>query len=374
MLRFHSLDGWRGVAALLVSLYHLNFFNHLHDWDFLRNSYLFVDFFFVLSGFVITHAYKDKLKNTIDFKKFISRRLSRLLPLHLFVLALFILFELLKLFIAQFGMWTSADLPFTGAYTIQSIFSNLFLIHSLGIHDHLSWNYPSWSISVEFYTYIIFAVVGLIGYKSRKLLRLQYSLLIVLSFYIIYINTDHLNDATYHYGIFRCIIGFFLGSICYRFFLLNKNKVIPYATVIEIFSIIVIYFFTAYFGKEKLSIIAPIIFTFTVYIFAFEQGLLSKLLKVKPIQNLGKWSYSIYMIHAFIILIIGRSINFFENITGHSYFNKYMIGGEETELVYFYSPYLMDFLTVIFLVILVYISSFTYKNIELRMSNFTLFK
>ena len=62
-MRFHSLDGWRGVAALFVSLYHLSFFNHIYGWEFLRNSYLFVDFFFVLSGFVITHAYQNKISD-----------------------------------------------------------------------------------------------------------------------------------------------------------------------------------------------------------------------------------------------------------------------------------------------------------------------
>ena len=57
--RFAALDSWRGIAALLVALLHFRFLGHFYSLDFVRNSWLFVDFFFVLSGFVITHAYAD---------------------------------------------------------------------------------------------------------------------------------------------------------------------------------------------------------------------------------------------------------------------------------------------------------------------------
>ena len=56
-MRFRALDSWRGIAACLVALYHLDAYSHLFDVPFLRNSYLMVDFFFVLSGFVIAANY-----------------------------------------------------------------------------------------------------------------------------------------------------------------------------------------------------------------------------------------------------------------------------------------------------------------------------
>ena len=54
---FRVLDSWRGIAALLVALFHLDIYSALYSLDFTRNAFLFVDFFFVLSGFVITHSY-----------------------------------------------------------------------------------------------------------------------------------------------------------------------------------------------------------------------------------------------------------------------------------------------------------------------------
>ena len=144
--------------------------------------------------------------------------------------------------------------------------------------------------------------------------------------------------------------------------------------MIEIGVIIAIYLFTVYFAKEKLSIIAPIIFTFTVYIFSFEQGLISSFLKAKPIQLLGKWSYSIYMVHALLILIIGRSVNLFENLSGEVLYIKHVTEVVDTELVFWNNSYVMDFFTVCFLAVLIFISSLTYKYVELKMSNFDFFK
>src|ERR1700742_4961577 len=58
---FRVLDGWRGLAALLVALFHLNLYSAIYPLDFVRNGYLFVDFFFVLIRFVITYSSPDRL-------------------------------------------------------------------------------------------------------------------------------------------------------------------------------------------------------------------------------------------------------------------------------------------------------------------------
>jgi len=51
--RLEALDGWRGLAALMVALYHFEASSHVRDLAFVRVFYLFVDFFFALRGFVI---------------------------------------------------------------------------------------------------------------------------------------------------------------------------------------------------------------------------------------------------------------------------------------------------------------------------------
>ena len=83
---FHTLDGLRGIAALAVAAYHLFFISHGQFVGFasrLRVSFLAVDLFFVLSGFVLAHAYDRRLREGMSLAAFMSLRLQRLGPLYL---------------------------------------------------------------------------------------------------------------------------------------------------------------------------------------------------------------------------------------------------------------------------------------------------
>jgi hypothetical protein len=93
--RFYVLDGWRGICALLVALYHLRLDGYVYDVPAVRNAYLFVDFFFVLSGFVISHAYLSNVDNLNNILVLIIRRLGRLWPLHMVALMAFLVVQLI---------------------------------------------------------------------------------------------------------------------------------------------------------------------------------------------------------------------------------------------------------------------------------------
>ena len=102
-MHFRVLDSWRGIAALLVAIFHLNVFSPVYSLDFFRNAFLFVDFFFVLSGFVITHSYGDRMGTLDGVGNFAVRRFNRLWPLHAIVLLAFVLVEVAKVFMATRG-------------------------------------------------------------------------------------------------------------------------------------------------------------------------------------------------------------------------------------------------------------------------------
>jgi peptidoglycan/LPS O-acetylase OafA/YrhL len=87
-MRFVALDSWRGVCAILAAIHNLNFGPWLPQVAFVANSSLFVDFFFALnlSGFVISHAYMDRLSCASDVIRFMLRRIGRL-PYWLHLLA-----------------------------------------------------------------------------------------------------------------------------------------------------------------------------------------------------------------------------------------------------------------------------------------------
>src|SRR5579871_4742226 len=94
---FAPLESWRGLAALVVVVFHAVWTNPITASRFFQNGALMVDFFFVLSGFVIFHSYGRKLASTTDVIRFLWLRLGRLWPLHFAFLLVFLGFEVAKL-------------------------------------------------------------------------------------------------------------------------------------------------------------------------------------------------------------------------------------------------------------------------------------
>ncbi len=103
MKRYEALDALRGVAALAVLVFHLSAFGL--GANLAPHAYLAVDFFFVLSGFVIAHAYGEALAGPLSWFDFARRRVIRLFPLALFgaVFGLAVLLLKWKLFPGREG-------------------------------------------------------------------------------------------------------------------------------------------------------------------------------------------------------------------------------------------------------------------------------
>ena len=79
-----------------MALFHFPLAGPIGENAFVRGSFLFVDFFFVLSGFVIAHACTEKVGTGQGLAKFLVTRFGRLFPLHVFMLAAFVGFELVR--------------------------------------------------------------------------------------------------------------------------------------------------------------------------------------------------------------------------------------------------------------------------------------
>jgi peptidoglycan/LPS O-acetylase OafA/YrhL len=88
--RFHVLDGMRGLAAILVTLHHYYYCSESRapSSAHLRGTFLAVDFFFILSGFVICHSYGEKLLGGMRPADYLARRIARLYPIMVFGLLL----------------------------------------------------------------------------------------------------------------------------------------------------------------------------------------------------------------------------------------------------------------------------------------------
>jgi len=304
MERFVVLDSWRGIAACLVALFHLDAYSHLYGVPFLRNSWLFVDFFFVLSGFVIAANYQQRLLDGFGIGRFLFLRLGRLYPLHFTMLALFIGCELLRVLRRVLDPTLSfADsvVPFsTPQEAPNTILANLLLVQSLHLYDFLTWNLPSWSISTEFYTYVVFAVC-LIGLRKHAWIAL---LLAMIGGPVLIATLSERNmDTGYDWGIIRCIYGFAAGAMSWNIYRKWNGELRKWlsGSMIEWGALGLVVVFVSAAGTTVLSVAAPYIFALVVLVFAFEAGTASAILRLRPLVFLGTVSYSIYMTHVFIV-------------------------------------------------------------------------
>lgn len=352
--RFEVLDSFRGIAALSVVIFHMHYIGSITEYGYFRGSYLFVEFFFVLSGFVLAHGYA--FKKNMKFKNFLISRTFRLMPLHVFMLIVFILFEFGKLLAYKYGFSFNHE-PFTNSTAVKDIIPNLLLLQTwLPFSTSLSWNYPSWSISVEYYMYIIFFVTLF----TNNMKYIIWFLISFISFLFLINNSDLLHD------VLRGLSSFFAGSLVYIIYLKTNQKVENvkrYIYVLLEFLLVFLIIYVISMDKfEYKSIIATVLFMISVYLFSFEKGFISILLRKKFPQLLGKLSYSIYMTHAAILFISLSTIMIFEKILKTKL--TIMVGDVRNIDI---GNAIFNNMAILFIVIIVIlISLLTYKFIEIN--------
>lgn len=312
---FAALDGFRGLLALFVAVYHTIWFSHMNASPFLENGAVIIDLFFAFSGFLMFRLYEDKLVDGASAKNYLKRRFARLYPLHLFMLAIFIIFAAARLLAHKAGFAeheVGEILPFTAGAQDGwgSLLSHLTLTHAIGVNDSLTFNPPSWTISVEFFTYFIFVAMML---WAKPKVWLHYSFMAV-CIGLIYAGLSRVKpdmNITYDYAFFRCIAGFFIGVIAAKTFGTLK----PYAqavsdkaglfSVLEILTLLGSVIFVIYCGGKAQFFVGPVVLLFVV-VFAMDGGIVSRFMSLPVFKYLAKISYSVYMIH--VIISIGFSM------------------------------------------------------------------
>lgn len=343
--RFDVLDGFRGIAALMVAVYHLHVSGFITELNFVMNSYLFVEFFFVLSGFVIAYSYTGKLNNITDLKLFMKKRFARLWPLHMFVTILFIPFALANILL---------NIDLGDRFSAFSFVTNIFLIQALNINDGTTWNIPSWSISVEFYTYFVFGVFYIFPFvKKVFLIPIAISLI---SLIVLYFNSS-MGDTS-GYAIFRCTYSFFLGVVAFK--LHNSVKVKPWMEVVIIGIVALLLSVSKIASDSFLAFLMPLFFFLIIIVFSHQCGRVSKLLLNKYLKRLGMLSFSIYLTHAWFIASIKALSKITEKLFDYQF--MYMIDGYRT--IDFGVGYFNYFLYIPYICITLITSALTYKYIE----------
>ena len=158
--RYEILDGLRGVAAMIVVAFHLfETYSSGPDDQILNHGYLAVDFFFVLSGFVIGYAYDDRW-DRMSITDFFKRRLVRLHPLLNLGTLIGVLFFYFGdapalLFVMETPWWKMLLIALLGCLMIPTTPS----MDIRGWSEINSLNGASWSLLWEYIANILYALV-----------------------------------------------------------------------------------------------------------------------------------------------------------------------------------------------------------------------
>lgn len=311
MKRFLVLDSFRGLCAVAMIVHHSHIERSITELTFFRNASQFVGFFFALSGFLIYRRYIGHLSTPRQLGEFMITRTCRVMPLHLAVLLFFIAFECLKLVLERYGLSLSYP-AFSGDRAPSEILPNALLLQAWWpTSNALSFNYPSWFISVEFYVWLMF---GLILFALPNLARKLFSLLCVLAFIALYKGFGPIS-ANVLWGV-SC---FFAGAITYRLYVrLHDSAPGPWvSSVLEIGILAAIYWVMTE-GEAPLTVELGLLFCVAILIFSHEAGVVSRLLSLRLFPALGKLWLSIYLTHAAVIFVFATALTLAAKFSGYS--------------------------------------------------------
>lgn len=210
-----ALTGVRSFAALMVLSLHAaqNFPNWLSNGALVHHGYLGVDLFFILSGFIIAHVYLHDLvpMRAKSLQVFLWHRFIRLFPAHATVLfglvALIATVQSAGIALNEVKSWNYHDLPW-----------HFLMVHAWGVVDVAGWNAPSWSISAEWFAYLLFPAVaaGTLALPRRAVLPLAFATLLIGALLFHY-GEWHIKSAWFGPPVLiRVASEFIFGVLLYR--------------------------------------------------------------------------------------------------------------------------------------------------------------
>lgn len=291
------LDALRIIAAgAVVVLHYSDYIKDVPAGRFMLEHTLhfnlFVDLFFVVSGFVIASQYLGKVDDFSSIRRFIWRRLARIYPLHLATLAFYLVVSLAL----YLGLARTDN---AARYPLSDLPAQIFLLHALD-GQRLTFNFPSWSLSAEMFCYLAFPVAAFLA-AQRKTLVLSLVLILTAanSIYAAATGTGPWAEWINKGGVFRALPGFNLGVACYLYrYQIARWPKIPGALTITLIAFILL--------GWLLPDMAALVAVYAIAVLAIQydtSGTSSGLTRLR-LDSAAAYTYSCYMLHIPIATIV----------------------------------------------------------------------
>lgn len=360
MKRFPVFDSLRGLCALALIAHHTHIERSFSELALFKNASYLVELFFAITGFVLYRQYMNHLTTPRQLRDFAITQTCRVYPLHVLMLLVFIGFECAKLILERRGLLLNGP-AFSGDRAPQEILPNLLLIQSWWSgFNALSFNYPSWIVSVQYYLALLFA---LIVFAVPSLARVTVAVLALVACAALF-NQSPLLTPNVLWGA----AAFFGGAMTYRLYA-RLYDVMPGRTLASLLEVAVLgaLYFVITEGEKPQTLNVAILSCMAILIFAFEAGVISQLLRLNLFTGLGKLWFSIYMTHAAVIFVVGTALQVIAKRTGVTLFAD--VPGEAAGTVMRYvstGTAVNDNLILVFVMVaVVVVSMLTHRHVEL---------
>jgi peptidoglycan/LPS O-acetylase OafA/YrhL len=314
-LIFPYLNLLRFIAALIVVFHHFAIqvppFDNggLNQW--IGNGNFMVNLFFVLSGFVLFHRYKSyQFESSKEIIQFYIKRARRLLPLYFVGLIVSLGYYL---YVVKNVDVLRVILAFTG-------------VQSLDVWSFPVINVPSWSLSVEFFLYLLFPFLfRLIKNKNRlSVIKWSIGIWLVVEVLFFFLHREYSGLHLDFIPIFS-LPSFMMGITAYLFFPLVDRYSIRKKQLMLLFSVVLVVtlLYLPFFYKNYSGVLAPV-FAFLILSLAVVR---SRKKGRKLTDDLGDLSYPIYILHWPIYEIYGLALEYFVVPSRHTlfYFASYLL-------------------------------------------------
>ncbi|MBR0552713.1 acyltransferase family protein [Stakelama marina] len=296
----------RGFAALAVFAYHLQL-DPLHPLPLgsfaplIDRGYLWVDFFFLLSGYVLSMCYFDRLADggLTAAATFLRARIARIVPMHLAALTLLVaLVFMLRSNQSALGgarFWAFINAPRLDYLALQTV-----LLQVWNYRAAVSWNVPSWSISAEMHIYLLLPALAWTAARRPRLA--PWGMLAASTLIYAYILAERPRlDILDPLAILRCLAGFLLGAAIQRWrgFYLGTTE--RRATLTQLTALAGL---VAVLLGSRQDVLSIPFFALLLAATADDRGILAIIFSARAWQALGRISYSIYLLN-FPLLLAG---------------------------------------------------------------------
>jgi len=313
-----ALSGARAFPPLVLVMFHFSEghgYRNFWPLDLLAaRGYLWVEFFFCLSGFILTHVYGPRLATLYTregYGQFLKARLARLYPLHLFMLLAVLAVLIVARILAHIGGYHSIfDLRYHQDVSAKGFLLSLFLLHGWNTMDRLTWNGVSWFVSVEWALCLLFPLLLWLanGRSWRGVFLIAAGVMGLTALDLT--SGAHVGlDITYHNGVLRGLADFSIGvgfAVLFRA-LKPRDRLPDWAHSLIQLAVLAALIYALYdtgWSHTMMDIWTALPMMVLVLALSFDRGVLADALKTPIPQTLGRWSYAVYIGQTFWLLMI----------------------------------------------------------------------